>query len=96
MPSVNLAPCLWFEDEAGEAADVSVGVSPGPGSSWQVIPRGLNELLASSEYDRSERAMRAVLRMDKLDLGLIRRAWRGEPVPFVSSGSLRSPDLESR
>lgn len=169
MPSVSLAPCLWFEDEAEEAATFYVGIFPrsrilrvcrygkagrdfhgrplgsvmtvefeldghpftalnagrndtfneaislqiicdsqgevdhyweklcaggDPGArqcgwlrdrfglSWQVIPRGLNDLLASSEDERAERAMRAVLRMDKLDLELIRRAWRGEPVPF--------------
>lgn len=60
--------CGWLQDRFG--------------LSWQVIPRGLTELLGSPQVERSERAMRAVLRMEKLDLELIRRAWEGGPVPF--------------
>jgi predicted 3-demethylubiquinone-9 3-methyltransferase (glyoxalase superfamily) len=169
MPRISLAPCLWFEEEAEEAAEFYTGIFPssrilrisrfgkegrdfhgrplgsvmtvefeldghpftalngGPhfpfseaislqvicesqaevdhywerlgvdgdplarqcgwlkdrfGLSWQVIPRGVTELLVSPHPERSERAMRAILRMEKLDLERIRRAWEGEPLQF--------------
>lgn len=58
--------CGWLKDRFGV--------------SWQVVPRGLAELLASPDRPAADRAMRALLRMEKLDLGAIRRAWKGEPV----------------
>jgi len=52
------------------------------GLSWQVIPRGLTDRLASPHPERSERAMRAILRMEKLELERVRRPWEGQPLPF--------------
>jgi len=59
--------CGWLKDRFGV--------------SWQIIPRGLGELVGSPESERSERAMRALLSMEKLDLDAIRRAWDGDPTP---------------
>jgi predicted 3-demethylubiquinone-9 3-methyltransferase (glyoxalase superfamily) len=162
MSSITLAPCLWFDDEAEEAAELYAGIFPnsrivqvtrygrqghdlharpvgsvmtvdfeldghpftalngGPhftfneavslqvlcdtqaevdhywdalcqdgdplarqcgwlkdrfGVSWQIIPRGVNELVGVPESERSQRAMRALLRMEKLDLAEIQRAY---------------------
>lgn len=176
MPSITLAPCLWFDDEAEEAVDVYTAIFPdskivrvsrygteghdlhgrpvgsvmtidfeldghpltalngGPqftfneavslqvfcetqdevdhyweelgkdgdplarqcgwlkdrfGVSWQIIPRGVTELVGSPESERSQRAMRALLRMEKLDLAAIRRAYQGEDATDSSAPEAR-------
>ena len=60
-------PCGWLKDRYG--------------LSWQITPRELNEMLASSDRDGARRAMQAMLQMGKIDLEACRRAFRGEAVP---------------
>ena len=45
------------------------------GLSWQVVPEGLSELLGSDDAERSQRAMKAMLQMNKLDINELRRAY---------------------
>jgi predicted 3-demethylubiquinone-9 3-methyltransferase (glyoxalase superfamily) len=54
-------PCGWLKDKYG--------------LSWQIVPVGLIELLTSPEAEKSQRAMRAMLAMKKLDLSKIRQAY---------------------
>ncbi|MDD5206446.1 MAG: VOC family protein [Desulfobacterales bacterium] len=56
--------CGWLKDKYG--------------LSWQVIPKGLNELLSDPDSEKSQRAMKAMLRMKKIDMGKIRQAYEGE------------------
>lgn len=49
------------------------------GVSWQVVPSGLNELLAEGDAEKTERAMAAMLKMQKLDIEEMRRAAEGAP-----------------
>jgi predicted 3-demethylubiquinone-9 3-methyltransferase (glyoxalase superfamily) len=66
--------CGWLKDRFGV--------------SWQVIPREAIDLIGSPESERSRRAMRAMLRMEKLDLALLRQAYAGEDVPtFINRES---------
>ena len=44
------------------------------GLSWQIVPRVLSELVTSGDPQRSDRVMKALLGMDKLDLAALRRA----------------------
>ena len=44
------------------------------GLSWQIIPKALFELLGDADPGRSQRAMRAMLGMKKLDVAEMRRA----------------------
>jgi predicted 3-demethylubiquinone-9 3-methyltransferase (glyoxalase superfamily) len=44
------------------------------GVSWQVVPTRLNELVADPDPERSERAMRAMLGMKKLDIAALEEA----------------------
>lgn len=44
------------------------------GLSWQVVPVGLEELLADPDPERARCAMEAMLKMDKLDLDVVRAA----------------------
>jgi predicted 3-demethylubiquinone-9 3-methyltransferase (glyoxalase superfamily) len=58
--------CGWLKDRFG--------------LSWQVIPRQMGELMASPNAEGSRRAMEAMLRMSKIDLEELRRAFHGQPV----------------
>ncbi len=53
--------CGWLKDRCGV--------------SWQILPRGLNELIGDPTCAASQRAMWAMLRMTKLDLEDLRRAY---------------------
>ena len=53
-------PCGWLKDKYG--------------LSWQVVPAGMVELLTDPDEARSQRAMTAMLGMQKLDLAAIQAA----------------------
>ena len=55
--------CGWLKDRFG--------------LSWQVVPRGMEEMLADPESPGAKRAMRAMLEMKKLDLAGLQRAYEG-------------------
>ena len=65
-------PCGWLKDRYG--------------LSWQVIPRELNEMLADPDQARAARAMEAMLKMEKIDVQELRRAFDGEPVSAAPTG----------
>ena len=50
-------PCGWLKDRYGV--------------SWQVIPKRLEELLTDPDPERSQRAMRAMMQMKKLDVAAL-------------------------
>jgi predicted 3-demethylubiquinone-9 3-methyltransferase (glyoxalase superfamily) len=58
--------CGWLKDRFG--------------LSWQIIPRELGELMSSSDPEGSRRAMEAMLKMSKIDIDELRRAFRGDLV----------------
>jgi predicted 3-demethylubiquinone-9 3-methyltransferase (glyoxalase superfamily) len=53
-------PCGWLKDRYG--------------MSWQIIPTRLMELVSDSDPDKSERAMRAMLGMKKIDIATLEQA----------------------
>lgn len=55
--------CGWLKDRYGV--------------SWQVVPIALVEMLASSDHDKSQRAMAAMLQMKKLDIEKLQQAFAG-------------------
>ncbi|GHH89010.1 putative 3-demethylubiquinone-9 3-methyltransferase [Streptomyces sulfonofaciens] len=55
--------CGWLKDKYG--------------MSWQVVPTGLDELIGDSDPARSQRAMKAMLGMVKIDLAALRAAADG-------------------
>jgi predicted 3-demethylubiquinone-9 3-methyltransferase (glyoxalase superfamily) len=55
--------CGWIKDRFGV--------------SWQIIPDGLVELVSDPASERSQRAMKAMLSMKKLDIHKLRRAYDG-------------------
>jgi predicted 3-demethylubiquinone-9 3-methyltransferase (glyoxalase superfamily) len=48
------------------------------GLSWQIIPKGLGQMLSDSNTTRSQRVLEAMLQMCKIDLGGLKRAYAGE------------------
>ena len=58
--------CGWLKDRYG--------------LSWQIIPRQLGEILGSPDAEGSRRAMEAMLKMTKIDVAELRRAFAGAPV----------------
>ena len=55
--------CGWLKDRFGV--------------SWQVVPRGMAEMLRDPGSQGAQRAMTAVLRMKKLDIAELKRAYAG-------------------
>ena len=55
--------CGWLKDKYG--------------LSWQIVPKGLNELVTEAS-DKGQRAMAAMLKMKKLDLAAVRQAYEGK------------------
>ena len=55
--------CGWLKDKYG--------------ASWQVVPRVLVELVSDPDSEKSQRAMVAMLRMKKIDIGELKRAYAG-------------------
>ena len=58
-------PCGWLKDRFG--------------LSWQVVPKGMEEMLDDADPERARRAMQAMLGMGKIDLAAMRRAADGVP-----------------
>ena len=55
--------CGWLKDKYGV--------------SWQVVPGTLIELIGSRDYEKSQRAMNAMLQMKKIDIDELKRACAG-------------------
>jgi predicted 3-demethylubiquinone-9 3-methyltransferase (glyoxalase superfamily) len=56
--------CGWLKDRYG--------------MSWQIVPRQLGEMLGDPDRERARRAMEAMLRMTRIDIAELRRAFDGE------------------
>ena len=60
---VKAQQCGWLKDKFGV--------------SWQVVPNILEKMLADPDKQKTERVMTALLRMKKLDIEALRRAYIG-------------------
>jgi predicted 3-demethylubiquinone-9 3-methyltransferase (glyoxalase superfamily) len=58
-------PCGWLKDKFG--------------LSWQVTPKGMDEVFSDPDKSKAERAMQAMLKMSKIDVEELRRAAEGVP-----------------
>jgi predicted 3-demethylubiquinone-9 3-methyltransferase (glyoxalase superfamily) len=57
--------CGWLKDKFG--------------LSWQVVPTVMMEMLKDKDAQKSQRAMAAMLKMKKLDIAELERAYQGKP-----------------
>ena len=56
--------CGWLKDKFG--------------LSWQVVPTALVDMMGDPDREKSDRAMEAMLKMKKLDIEALERAFEGE------------------
>ena len=55
--------CGWLRDKYG--------------ISWNIVPVGLTDVIGGPDPERAQRAMKAMLQMEKLDIDELRRAYAG-------------------
>ena len=67
---------LWTKLSAGGAPGQCGWLKDKFGLSWQIVPRVLIELLQDKDPVKSQRVMRAMLQMTKIDIAALQRAHR--------------------
>jgi predicted 3-demethylubiquinone-9 3-methyltransferase (glyoxalase superfamily) len=65
---------LWEKLSAGGKPDRCGWLKDKFGLSWQIIPKALGELLGDKDPARASRAMKAMLKMSKIDVAEMKRA----------------------
>ena len=60
----NAQQCGWLKDKFG--------------LSWQVVPAKLSEIFADPDSTKTERVMKAMMSMKKMDIRTLERAYNGE------------------
>jgi len=67
---------LWEKLSAG-GKEVECGwLKDKYGLSWQIVPTVLSEMLQDKDAERSQRVMKAMLQMKKLDIACLEEAYR--------------------
>jgi len=61
--------CGWLKDKYG--------------LSWQIIPTALGKLLSDPDPEKSQRVMKAMLQMSKIDIAGLKQAYEGQTEPSV-------------
>jgi len=70
-------PCGWLRDRYG--------------LSWQIVPAALNEMLSDPDPAKSQPVMEAMLKMSKIDLAQLRRAYAITPQRPPDVGRVSEP-----
>jgi len=74
----------WERLSAGGATNQCGWLTDKFGLSWQVVPTALGELLADKDRERSNRVMKAMLQMTKIDIAALRHAYDHEDSPTAA------------
>ena len=70
---------FYWDRLTAEGTPVQCGwVTDKFGLSWQVVPNGLEELIAGPDREKSARAMQAMMGMVKIDLAALEAAYNGK------------------
>jgi predicted 3-demethylubiquinone-9 3-methyltransferase (glyoxalase superfamily) len=69
---------LWEKLSEGGRKDRCGWLQDRYGLSWQVIPTALGKLLRDKDPEKSNRVMKAMLQMDKIDIQRLKRAYDGK------------------
>jgi predicted 3-demethylubiquinone-9 3-methyltransferase (glyoxalase superfamily) len=64
LPGGETMQCGWLKDKFGVA--------------WQIIPKALGELLGDKDPQKSQRVMKAMMKMIKIDVEGLQRAYEGK------------------
>jgi len=71
---------FWEKLSAGGETNQCGWLQDRYGVSWQIIPTVLGEMLQNPDAERTERVMKAMLPMKKLDTATLEQAYEREPV----------------
>jgi len=63
---------------AGGKADQCGWLTDKYGLSWQIIPKALGEMLSDPDPEKSQRVMKAMMQMVKIDIAGLKRAYEGQ------------------
>jgi predicted 3-demethylubiquinone-9 3-methyltransferase (glyoxalase superfamily) len=66
---------LWDKLSAGGEKSRCGWLKDKFGLSWQIIPRALGEMLHDKDPAKSQRVMKAMLQMDKIDINRLKQAY---------------------
>ena len=66
---------LWEKLSAGGAKGQCAWLTDKYGVSWQIVPAVLSEMLLGSNPEKSERVMKALMQMEKIDLETLKHAY---------------------
>jgi predicted 3-demethylubiquinone-9 3-methyltransferase (glyoxalase superfamily) len=69
---------LWDQLSEGGEKNVCGWLTDKYGVSWQIVPAVLSEMMQDKDYERTERVMRAMLQMTKLDSKALQQAYDGK------------------
>ena len=69
---------MWEKLSAGGAKSRCGWLKDKYGLSWQVVPPILGEMLQDKDAKKSQRVMAAMMQMDKIDIGLLKKAYEGQ------------------
>jgi predicted 3-demethylubiquinone-9 3-methyltransferase (glyoxalase superfamily) len=67
---------LWEKLSEGGRKDRCGWLQDKYGLSWQIVPSVLGKMLQDSDPQKSQRVMKAMLQMDKLDIGRLEAAYK--------------------
>ena len=67
----------WSKLSAGGRTDQCGWLADKFGVSWQVVPTLLGQLMSDKDSQKSERVMKALLQMTKLDIDALKSAYEG-------------------
>jgi predicted 3-demethylubiquinone-9 3-methyltransferase (glyoxalase superfamily) len=69
---------LWDALTAGGGKPVACGwLKDRFGLSWQIVPKGLMQMIADPDRAKAKRAMEAMMQMVKIDIAAVRKAYDG-------------------
>jgi len=67
---------LWEKLSAGGQKSRCGWLKDKYGLSWQIIPSALGEMLGDKDPEKSQRVMKAMLQMDKIDIKGLEQAYK--------------------
>jgi predicted 3-demethylubiquinone-9 3-methyltransferase (glyoxalase superfamily) len=66
---------LWEKLSEGGAKEQCGWLKDKYGVSWQIVPTVIGEMLQDKDAEKSERVMKALLQMDKIDIETLKQAY---------------------
>lgn len=69
---------FWNKLSAVPEAEACGWVKDKYGLSWQIVPKALGEMLSDPDAEKSGRVLQAMMKMKKLNIEELRRAFNGE------------------